>query len=101
MGRAPDHFYADSKAIAGVSGARHLGGGVNVASDAAIEVERRRSERRCGDDRRESPRFECLPRRARLRRQQDLVSHMRSGDLDGREQSFSSLDSTMLRFELV
>jgi hypothetical protein len=67
----------------------------------AGEVERRREERRSGQERRASSRTDALPQRAQLRRQADLLASLGSPSEEesGLTQAFSCLDARVIRFE--
>ena len=59
--------------------------------------ERRQAERRSGKDRRTSDRSDPLPRRARLRRQADVLAYLQA-QRDESLSELSWLDATPVRF---
>jgi hypothetical protein len=67
----------------------------------AGQVERRRAERRSGQDRRASERTDALPQRAQLRRQADLLACLSSPSEEeqGLGKAFSCLDASAIHFE--
>jgi hypothetical protein len=66
----------------------------------AGEVERRRQERRSGQDRRASSRNDPLPQRAQLRRQADILARLGSASEEeqGLAPEVSCFDATVIRF---